>query len=73
MEDLLGQSEYGLIAENSKKGLYSGLKKLIDEPNFKQKYEQSIDKNRRSFSKEKRVDQTEKFFQNIIKIRKNRE
>lgn len=73
MKDLLGQSEYGLIVENSKKGLYSGLKKLIDKPNFKQKYERSIDKNRRSFSKKKRVDQTEKFFQSIIKIRKNRE
>lgn len=32
MKELLGDSEYGIITENSEQGLYYGLKKMLDAP-----------------------------------------
>lgn len=71
MKELLGDSEYGMIVEDSEKGLYIGLKKIFDEPALAQQYEVVAKERGKKFSKEKVVEQTENFFQKINEVRNN--
>lgn len=61
MKELLGDSEYGLIVEDSEKGLYNGLKKLFDNPELVQQYEAAAKERGKKFSKEKVISQIENF------------
>lgn len=67
MKELLGDSEYGIIVEDSEKGLYNGLKRLFDNPELMQQYELAAKEREEKFSKEKVVKQTENFFQKLRK------
>ena len=31
-EEMLGDSEYGLVVENSEEGLYQGMKRILEDP-----------------------------------------
>ena len=66
MKDLLGNSEYGLIVEDSKKGLYNGLKRLMSDFDFKQKYIKAAEERGSVFSEKEAVSVTERFFENIV-------
>lgn len=42
MKDILGNSLYGLIVENSPNGLINGIRKMIEQPDFFQEYKKRI-------------------------------
>ena len=65
MKELLGESEYGLIVDDSEEGLYNGLKKLMDEPKLEKKYLMAAEKRGKQFSKEQTVRQIEKYIENF--------
>ena len=62
MKELLGDSEYGLITENSEEGIYQGLKKLLDDPELLAQYEVRAHERGKAFSKDRLVKATEAFF-----------
>lgn len=64
MADLLGNSEYGIIVDDSDQGLYNGLKKLMDDSNLRKKYRVAAKERGEFFSKEKMVLNTEDFLKN---------
>lgn len=62
MDELLGDSEYGLITEDSAEGIYTGLKKMLDEPELLKHYASAAKARGRDFSKNTILSQTEQFF-----------
>lgn len=53
MEDLLGQSEYGLITENSEEALYVGIKKVLSDKKLFNRYKNKSMERSSYFKKEK--------------------
>lgn len=66
MDELLGNSEYGRITEDSVEGLYNGIKKLLDTPKLCAQYSDAAMIRGKDFSKETVLDQTEDFFGGIL-------
>ena len=66
MRELLGNSEYGLITENSTDGIYQGLKKLLENRNLLVHYENRARERGGDFRKDKLVRQTEDFFMDLL-------
>lgn len=66
MRELLSDSEYGLITENSTEGIYQGMKKLLDNRELLSHYEVRARERGRDFRKEKLVRQTEDFFMDVL-------
>ena len=66
MRELLGESEYGIITEDSTEGLYEGLKKMLDDPERRKQYAEAAAIRGQAFSKEKLVAETEAFFQDLL-------
>lgn len=66
MREMLGDSEYGLITENSKEALYQGIKKLLDEPKLLKHYREQARIRGRFFSKEKTVRAVEEMLLNAL-------
>lgn len=62
MREQLGDSEYGLITEDSTEGIYRGIKQMIGNTKLWEHYTQKSMIRGRDFSKEKLVDETEEFF-----------
>lgn len=63
MRELLGDSEFGLIADDSAEGIYRGLKAMLDDPEKRESYAQAAKKRGMDFSKAKVLEQTQRFFQ----------
>lgn len=61
MHELLGDSEYGLITEDSAEGIYAGLKKMLDEPELLKHYASAAKARGKDFSKNTILSQTEQF------------
>lgn len=70
MKELLGDSKYGFIVENSKEGLYLGLKRLLDNQELLRKYTELSKARSIEFSKKKVIKETEELFMNEIMWRK---
>lgn len=70
MRELLGDSEYGLITENSTEGIYLGLKKMLDRPETWKGYAQAALRRGKDFSKETLLRETETFL--LEELRKKR-
>lgn len=66
MRELLGNSEYGLITENSTDGIYLGLKRLLDDQDLLSHYKIRSRERGESFRKDKLVQQTENFFMELL-------
>ncbi len=66
MEELLGNSQYGIITECNAKALSEGIKKLLFDNSLKEKYEKKAMERGKGFSIEASVKKTEAFF-NLIK------
>lgn len=66
MRELLGDSEYGLITDNSADGIYTGLKHILDDPALLSHYETRAGERGNDFRKEKLVKQTEDFFEELL-------
>ena len=62
MRELLGDSEFGLITEDSVSGIYSGIKKLLDDPELLVRYTSAAEQRGKSFMRGVVLDQTETFF-----------
>lgn len=62
MAELLGESQYGLITEDTVAGLYNGMKKLLDDPQLRDRYARAAEKRGRQFEKKTILAQTEAFF-----------
>lgn len=67
MDELLGDNEFGLITEDSVGGIYQGMKKMLENPELRAHYAQKAAIRGRDFSKEKLVNQTEQFFEELLK------
>lgn len=66
MKELLGDSEYGIIAEDSDKGLYNCLKDFLNNPSLKSLYEKKALERSGMFSKLKVLQATENLFLNML-------
>lgn len=66
MRELLGQNEYGIIAENSEEGLYCAIKQMLTSPELLQKYKSAAQKRGETFSTEKTVLAVEEMFRRIL-------
>lgn len=62
MDELLGDSEYGLITADSVEGIHQGLKRLLDDPELRQHYARAAGERGKDFSKETVLTRTEEFF-----------
>ena len=62
MDELLGDSEFGLITEDSVEGIYQGLKKMLDDPALRAHYAQAAGLRGKAFSKDAVLSRTERFF-----------
>lgn len=66
MKELLGDSEYGLIAEDCEDGLYFGLKKLLESEGLLAEYQGSAKLRGTELRKHVKVLETECLFQGIL-------
>jgi len=62
MHDLLGDSEYGLITENTEEALYEGLKSLLEDKNKYINYKNKAKERSKFFTLSKRIEEIEKLF-----------
>lgn len=67
MKELLGESEYGLIVQDDKQGLYNGIKTLLDSSELLKKYAEASEKRGKELSKYISVNRIENFFIKSIK------
>lgn len=67
MREQLGDSEYGLITEDSTQGIYRGLKRMLEDTALRGSYARKAALRGSAFSREKLVDQTERFFEELIR------
>ena len=65
MDELLGNSQYGVITEGSAKALAKGIKKLLADHSLKEEYERKAIEKGKSFSIRASVKETEDFFVSI--------
>lgn len=70
MVELLGNSEYGLITENSDQGFYEGMKRMIADEGLRKYYEEKAKLRGKAFSKAERIAETESFFHSVLKGKK---
>lgn len=66
MRELLGDSEFGLITEDSVDGIYRGIKQMLEDPLLRAHYAQKAAVRGRDFSKDRLVGQTEQFFMKMM-------
>lgn len=66
MRELLEDSKYGLITENSDDGLYEGMKRMLTDSNLRRHYSAQAQKRGQDFRKEYLVRQTEEFFKKVL-------
>lgn len=62
MEELLGNSQYGIITKCNAKALSEGIKKFLVDNSLKEEYERNATERGRGFSIEASVKKTEEFF-----------
>ena len=62
MEELLGNSEYGVITEDSAEGLYRGMKRMLEDAALQELYAKKAVQRGKQFQKNAILAQTEDFF-----------
>ena len=67
MDELLGDSEFGLITEDSVEGIYQGMKRMLEDAELREHYARKAAIRGIDFSKERLVKQTEQFFEELLK------
>lgn len=72
MRELLGDSQYGLITEDSVEGIYSGMKKMLEDPTLRESYAQAAAQRGKAFSKAERIAETENFFRSVLEEKQKR-
>ena len=56
---MLGDSEYGLVVENSEEGLYQGMKRILEDPALYAHYCEKAEERKDYLSEDKIMDQLE--------------
>lgn len=64
MKELLGDSQFGLITEDSVRGIYEGIKKMMDDPALMAQYATAAKERGQQFAGSTILKQTEDFFLN---------
>lgn len=64
MYELLGDSEYGVITENSVDGLYSGMKTILSKPEIYEKYREKATIRAKTFNMENAINEIQNIFEN---------
>lgn len=72
MQELLGDSQYGLITEDSVEGIYAGMKKMLEDPDLRENYAQAAKLRGKAFSKAERIAETESFFRSVLEEKQKR-
>lgn len=72
MRELLGDSEYGLITENSDEGLYEGMKQMLTDVALREHYTEKAKLRGQDFKRDILVRRTEEFFRKVLE-EKNKE
>lgn len=63
VREMLGDSEYGLVVENSAEGVYGGMKKALEEPSFFDHYAKKAAERKKFFSVERSVAEADALFE----------
>ena len=66
MRELLGDSQYGLVTEDSVEGIYAGMKKMLEDSELRKQYAQAAKLRGAAFSKAQRITETENFFRSVL-------
>lgn len=66
MQEILGESEYGIITERNDDGLYEGIKKMLCDEKLRQHYAVKAAERGRDFSAKALAEKTEAFFEETI-------
>lgn len=67
-KEVLGNNnEYGLVVENSEKGIYNGLKEILTNQNLMERYRKTAKVRAKQFDTEHTVQKTEEFFEGLMK------
>ena len=67
MRELLGDSIYGMIAEDSDDGLYESIKRIMSDPTLQEHYEQKAAERKKYFQKNEILRKTENLFFDLVK------
>lgn len=70
MEELLGKSEFGVVAEAFDDGLYKGLKEIFDNPEQMEHYAYAARERSKEFTKRRIIKETEKFFMHDLESKR---
>ncbi len=62
VRELLEDNSYGIVMENSVRGIYESMKRVIDNPKLHEYYKQRIMERKRIITYEKRLEEIEKMF-----------
>ncbi len=65
MQEMLGDSEYGLIVDNSEQALYDGIRKLLDDPKLLAHYREAAGLRGKCFNTENTVKAVENLLEQI--------
>lgn len=66
MQELLGDSEYGLIVENNEDSLYKGIKRILENDKLRNNYARKAVERGAVFSASALSEQAEKYFETIV-------
>lgn len=69
MQEIFGESEYGIITEDSAISLYSNIKRMMSSPDLLKKYSEAAKKRGLDFRKEEIVKKTEVLFEKLLSER----
>lgn len=64
MDELFGDSEYGLIVDNNEDALYQGIKRMISEPKLLERYNKGVKEKRSQFDYKKNLAKIENLLDN---------
>lgn len=67
MREQLGDSEFGLITEDSADGICTGIRKMLDDPRLLERYSVVAQQRGKDFSKKNVLEQTESFFERELR------
>lgn len=65
MREIFGENECGIICENSEDGLYSAMKKVLENPSLLEKFSEEEKIRSKDFSLQKRVNAIEDFIESV--------
>ncbi len=67
MKEILGDSEFGMITENSDEAFYEGMKRMLEDSSVRESYAARAEKRGADFSTASLVKETEDYLKNILK------